>query len=95
MDGFRIVTAVTLVFALASALLLLRLGRTVLPELVSGGFVFGLLVGTVSSVLTGAWCYFVAGNSCLPGDALLGGPFGFGLGVLWFSYWWWQEASPD
>ena len=65
------------------------------PELVPGAFVFGLLVGTVSGVFSGAWCYFIAASACVPGDALLGGPFGFGLGALWFMYWWWCEARPD
>ena len=95
MEVFRIATATALLCALVSGLLLLRPGRAVLSELVSGGFVFGVLVGTVTSLLSGAWCYFVPGNGCLPGDALLGGPFGFSIGVLWFSYWWWHEARPD
>lgn len=96
MDGFRITTAATLVLALALFLLLLASqGRSARQELVPGAFVFGLLVGTVSGVLGGAWCYFILGDGCAPGDGLLGGPFGFGLGALWFMYWWWHEARPD
>ena len=95
MDGFRFFTLGALVLALASVLLLMRAGWHVLPELASGVFVFGVLIGTVGGVLSGAWCYFIALSNCAPGDALLGGPLGFGLGVLWFAYWWWCEARPD
>jgi hypothetical protein len=96
MHAFRLFTATTLVLAvLAFLMLFVHQGRRALPELVSGAFVFGVLVGTVSAVLSGAWCYFIAAAACIPGDALLGGPFGFGLGVLWFSFWWWREARPD
>jgi hypothetical protein len=96
MHGFRLTTGSMLVLAIVLFLALLaHQGRRALPELVPGAFVFGLLVGTVSALLSAAWCYFVAGAACVPGDALLGGPMGFALGVLWFLFWWWHEARPD
>jgi len=75
--------------------ILLHQGRKAASELVPGAFVFGLLVGTVGGLLGGAWCYFIAAARCAPGDALLGGPMGFAIGVLWFLFWWWHEARPD
>jgi hypothetical protein len=96
MFGFRIATAALLLLAVGVFLLVLALqGRRALHELVPGAFVFGLLVGTVTALLGGAWCYFYATAVCIPGDALLGGPMGFALGALWFLFWWWQEARPD
>jgi hypothetical protein len=96
MYGFRFATVILLALAAVAFLALLAYpGRRLLDELVSGAFVFGLLVGTVSGLLSGAWCYFAARGACVPGDALLGGPMGFALGVLWFAFWWWREAKPD
>lgn len=96
MYGFRITTAATLALALVLFLLLLASqGRRAMTDLVSGACVFGVLLGTLSGLLGAAWCYFIAREACAPGDALLGGPFGFGLGALWFMYWWWHEARPN
>ncbi len=93
---FAMLTAVIVVLALVLLLaLLVQQGRRLLSEILSGAFVFGVLVGTMGGLLGGAWCYFVPGVACVPGEALLGGPFGFGLGVLWFMFWWWREARPD